>query len=134
MAEEPQEHSILTLAPEEISRFLMHYIGGGTSFPFDVLEGSARECASAQPVRVLITDSDFDRNYAERTGNAAIFAQAAERSARLVMLLHAPQPESVKRYRAAGADVIAVNELDDFPRMAAALSRALFTGQAHEAH
>lgn len=118
----------------EMSRFLMHYIGGGTTFPFEVLEESIRECGDKQPIRVVITDSDFDHNYEERREHASIFALAAERSPHLVLLLHAPREERVKLYRKAGAEVVAVEELDDFPRMAADLSRALFDDGRHEAH
>jgi hypothetical protein len=108
----------------------MHYIGGGTVFPFDVLRASIDEEGDKRPVRVVISDSDFDHNYDERPENAALFSRAAERSTRLVLLLHRPQEESARRYEAAGAAVVRVPEMDDFPRMAAALSRALF----QEAH
>lgn len=118
----------------EMSRFLMHYIGGGTAFPFDVLSDSVQECGDKQPIRVVISDSDFDRNYDEHQSNAAVFALAAERSPHLVLLLHAPRPERVALYRKAGAQVVAIDELDDFPKMAAALTRALFDEKAHEAH
>jgi hypothetical protein len=117
----------------EMSRFLMHYVGGGTAFPFEVLKESIGECGNQQPIRVVITDTDFDHNYDDRRENAAIFALAAERSPHLVLLLHGPRPERVKRYRGAGAEVIAVEEIDDFPRMAADLSRALFEERVHEA-
>ncbi len=112
----------------EISRFLMHYIGGGTSFPFGVLAESLDEEAGRQPIRVVISDRDFDHNYSERPEHAHTFARAADLSSRLVLLLHAPDPEAVSRYRAAGASVVEVMEMDDFPRMAAALSAALFDG------
>jgi len=110
----------------EMSRFLMHYIGGGTCFPFQVLGESLQECRDKQPIRVIISDSDFDHNYDTTREGPGIFARAAARSPHLVLLLHAPQPEPVKRYQAAGAKVIAVERMDDFPRMAAALSAALF--------
>jgi hypothetical protein len=117
----------------EMSRFLMHYIGGGTAFPFEALEGSVAECGAQQPIRVVITDTDFDRNLDARPENQAILALAAERSARLVLLLHGPRPERVKRYQKTGATVIAVEDMEDFPRMAADLSRALFEERVHEA-
>jgi hypothetical protein len=117
----------------EMSRFLMHYIGGGTAFPFDVLEASIAACGAQQPVRVVITDTDFDANHDARRENAGILALAAERSPRLVLLLHGPRPERVKLYQGVGALVIAVENLDDFPRMAADLSRALFEERVHEA-
>ncbi len=54
----------------ELSRFLMHYIGGGTDFPFDLLASSLEECRTNQPIRVMITDTDFDANYAEHPSHA----------------------------------------------------------------
>src|SRR5262249_18767989 len=110
----------------EISQFLMHYMGGGTVFPFGVLEESLRECAAVQPIRVIITDRDFEANYCEKPAHARIFGEAADRSTPLVLLLHQPDPEAARRYRQAGARVVGVNELEDFPRMAAELTRALF--------
>ena len=50
-----------------------------------------------------------------------------------MLLLHGPRPERAKLYRAAGAEVIAVEDLEDFPRMAADLSRALFEEHVHGA-
>ncbi len=117
----------------EMSRFLMHYIGGGTVFPFDVLRASVAEHGAGQPIRVVITDTDFDANLDADKENAMILALAASLPARLVLLLHGPRPERVKRYRGMGALVIAVENLDDFPRMAADLSRALFQERVHEA-
>ena len=75
-------------------------------------------------------DSDFDQNYDARRENAAAFALAAERSPHLVLLLHAPREERIALYEKAGAQVVAIEELEDFPKMAAALSRALFDGKA----
>jgi hypothetical protein len=110
----------------EISRFLMHYIGGGTVFPFETLAESVAEHRTSCPVRVVITDSDFDRNHDAAAAHGRIFAEAARRSGPLVLLLHAPARASVERYRGVGAQVVAVQKLEDFPAMAAALGRALF--------
>jgi hypothetical protein len=117
----------------EMSRFLMHYVGGGTDFPFETLRDSVAECGAAQPVRVVISDTDFDRNLDHAPENAAVLALAAERSARLVLLLHGAQPERVQQYQRVGALVVAIDDLEDFPRMAAKLSQALFQERAHEA-
>lgn len=109
-----------------LSRFLLHYIGQGTDFPFDVLEQSVEELGAEQPVRILITDSDFDWNYDKHNRNAAIFADAAAASPALVLLLHNPDMKRAARYEAAGARVVPVQRLDDFPRLSAELSFALF--------
>jgi hypothetical protein len=109
-----------------LSRFLMRYIGGGTDFPFDVLAASVESERNLQPIRVIITDSDFDANYDSRSEHAHIFKRAAERSPALVLLLHAPNRERIRRYSEVGVRVVAVQKLSDFPIMAAALAHSLF--------
>ncbi len=115
----------------EMSRFLMHYVGGGTEFPFGILDTSVRECAGDQPIRVVITDRDFDTNFDHDPGNAGVLAAAAAASPRFVLLLHAPATERIARYRGLGASVVPVEELDDFPRLAAELTLALFPEESH---
>jgi hypothetical protein len=117
----------------ELSKFLMHYVGAGTDFPFDLLEASVKECGRDQPVRVVITDHDFNSNYHSHTENKAVFADAVVRSPQLVLMLHAEPASWMDPYRAAGAHVIPVRELDDYPAMAAALSHALFEEGRHVA-
>lgn len=109
-----------------LSRFLLHYIGQGTDFPFDVLGASVKELKDEQPVRIIISDSDFDWNYDKYNRNATIFAEAAAASPALVLLLHNPDTKKADRYEAAGARVVPVRRLDDFPRLSAELSFALF--------
>lgn len=109
-----------------LSRFLMRYIGGGTDFPFDELAASVESERHLQPIRVIITDTDFDANYDSSAEHAHIFKRAAERSAALVLLLHAPKLERVRKYQQMGARVVAVQRLSDFPVMAAALAHSLF--------
>lgn len=116
----------------EISRFLMHYLGGGTEFPFYLLEKSVQECGTDQPIRVIISDTDFDHNYQEKPRNAEVFRQAAARSARLVLLQHCPSDERVRLYRGQGASVIEVIEMDGFPKLAADLTFALFPEGQHD--
>src|SRR6202000_3263206 len=60
----------------EVSRFLMHYVGGGTDFPFEILDDSARERGGAHPIRVVITDRDFDSNVDAVSSNVAVLARA----------------------------------------------------------
>jgi hypothetical protein len=115
----------------EMSRFLMHYIGGGTQFPFARLADSVREQRGRQPTRVVITDPDFDHNHDSDERHARIFSEAAEASAPLVLLLHRPHPERAARYQRQGARVVPVSELEDFPRAAAALAHALFQEERH---
>jgi hypothetical protein len=91
-----------------------------------VLAKSVAECRATHPVRVVITDSDFDGNCDARPTNVGILANAIRHSSPLVMLLHAPRPEAVARYRGLGAQVVPVARLEDFPALAAGLARALF--------
>jgi hypothetical protein len=109
----------------ELSRFLMHYVGGGTAYPFHLLRQSVSECRAAQPVRVVITDSDFHHNYQAAPGNAGIFAEAARASPHFVLMLHGTGDET-GAYGRAGARVLTVKDLKDYPTMAAALAAALF--------
>jgi hypothetical protein len=113
----------------EISRFIMHYIGAGTEFPFPVLKESVAECRAAHPIRIVITDRDFDHNYGQATENARIFAEAAAASAQLILLQRDPTDQQRGVYERLGARVVPVDDLEDFPKMAAALSFALFAGR-----
>jgi len=109
-----------------LSKFLMRYIVGSTEFPFHLLPAPAETAPNLQPIRVIITDTDFDYNYDMRPENAAIFKRAAERSPALVLLMHTPTRERVRRYEQVGARVVPVRTLSDFPVMAAALAHSLF--------
>jgi hypothetical protein len=114
----------------ELSRFLMHYVGGGTEFPFDLLERSVAECGATQPIRAIISDADFHHNWEARKGHATAFAEAASVSPHLVLLLHATGDRD-NRYGRAGARVITVKDLEDYPATAAALAAALFEERCH---
>jgi hypothetical protein len=116
----------------EMSRFLMHYIGGGTQFPFHILESSVEECRHQAPIRVVISDWDFDYNYKENERHARIFRQACPASSPMILLLHLAEDHDVKHLQSDGAELIRIQELDDFPNMAAALSQTLFAH--HQQH
>jgi hypothetical protein len=113
----------------EMSRFLMHYIGAGTEFPFELLSQSTEECQKDQPIRVVISDSDFDYNYGERHGdNSVILREAAAASHKLILLLHQYDSKNsyISEYKSFGAAYIPIKEFDDFPKMAVDLTFALF--------
>ena len=114
----------------EMSRFLMHYIGGGTDFPFELLRKSCEECRADQPIRVVISDQDFDANFGANSTNREIFITAALNSARWILLQHRPDPEHVKLYRNLGATLVAVENFADFPRVATDLAHSLFPDQS----
>jgi hypothetical protein len=113
----------------ELSRFLMHYVGGGTEFPFHLLRKSVAECTAAQPIRVIITDSDFHRNY-DAARDRAVVAEAGRVSPQLILMLHATSDHG-GRYTRAGAQIVTIDELEDYPTMAVALANTLFAGEPH---
>jgi hypothetical protein len=110
----------------ELSGFLMHYIGGGTAFPFDVLSESTRELAGRQPIRVVITDQDFDVNVAQEGRATAILAAAVKDAPGLILLKAGAEADSAAAYRRLGIRVVPVGELTDYPRLARELAWALF--------
>jgi hypothetical protein len=110
----------------ELSGFLMHYIGGGTDFPFAVLEESTRELAGAQPIRVIISDHDFDLNVERLPRSLTILREAASGSPGLILLKLGEEGDTAKAYRAIGMRVVPVTELDNYPRVARDLAWALF--------
>jgi hypothetical protein len=110
----------------EISKFLMHYIGGGTDFPFQLLQRSCDECRGDQPIRVVISDQDFDANFSAHKEHHGIFVTAATKSAHWILLLHRPDGAQVKLYRSLGATVVVIEDFADFPRMATNLAHGLF--------
>jgi hypothetical protein len=116
----------------EVSRFLMHYMGGGTVFPFAVLRESCAERLAlpgggrVRRIRVVITDRDFDTNVDGDASAGELLRAAAAQSAPFVLLQLAPRPERVALYTSFGLRVVGVRSMDDFPGMAAALARALF--------
>ena len=116
----------------ELSRFLMHYIGSGTEFPFEKLQSSVQESGEAQPIRVIISDHDFDRNYDNHKKAPDILGEAIQSSQQLILLLHATGELNDSRYQAAGASVIRIEEMEDFPKLAAKLAQALFSENSHE--
>ena len=113
----------------ELSRFLMHYIGGGTKFPFEQLESSVRECGERKPIRVVISDGDFNRNFAGEKSGTRILGEAVRRSDSFLMLLHQVAPASTKPYRDLGAKVIEIADLNDFPKMAAKMAQIFFADE-----
>lgn len=111
----------------ELSQFLMHYFGAGTKFPFGVLRESAEKCRDNPPIRVIISDSDFDRNYDEQKKARQVMSEAIRESDQFIMLMHQGYQEiESKRYTELGAKVITLSDLENFPKLAADLTRVLF--------
>ncbi|MDF1667341.1 MAG: hypothetical protein P1V97_36685, partial [Planctomycetota bacterium] len=111
----------------EMSRFLMHYVGGGTSYPFQLLEKSTAECRQDAPIRVVISDFDFDRNYKSKyKKNSVILREAVAHSHQFILLLHNSTKEFIKEYQSIGAKYVEIKEFEDFPKLAVDLTLALF--------
>ena len=104
----------------------MHYIGAGTEFPFARLASSLEESGDKKPTRAIITDSDFNSNFAKNRSAQGLLREAASLSQPLVLLLRNVNTDAAKRYRDLGATVVSITYLDDFPKMAAQLVTALF--------
>jgi hypothetical protein len=113
---------------EETARdFLLHYIGGGTMFPFHVLTELSQERPDA--LRVIISDTDFLSNV-ENVAHMKRLAEAVRRSRAVVAFLAAPDEHRVrqvlkpvlgdKRFR-----LVVVKWMSEFGPAAAALSEAL---------
>ncbi len=115
----------------EVSRFLMTYIGGGTDFPFDVLSASVRECGPRQPIRCVLTDSDFSYNLKARESHGASAREAASKGT-FVALLNGSRGEEawVKEIGATGIVTVPVATMAEFPAAAAALGEKLFGTKA----
>ncbi|NVJ21166.1 M48 family metalloprotease [Myxococcus sp. AM011] len=113
---------------EETAReFLLHYIGGGTMFPFDVLVTLSKERTDA--LRVIISDSDFLSNVAT-TENVKLLVEATRRSRLLVAFLALADEHHARQVLAPvlkerNFRLVVVKWLSDFGPAAAALSQAL---------
>ena len=109
----------------EISKFLMHYVGAGTVFPFELLAKSTDECRDDAPIRVVISDNDFIHNYNHHPEARSILISAIK-NGDLILLLHRPDQADIDHYQSLGAKVIAIQDFNDFPKIATQLTRALF--------
>jgi hypothetical protein len=113
---------------EETARdFLLHYIGGGTMFPFELLTKLSRERPDA--LRIIISDTDFLSNVSD-VANMKRLAESVRRSRAVVAFLAAPDEFRVRqalkpvledrRFR-----LVVVKWMSEFGPAAAALSEAL---------
>ena len=111
-------------------RFLMHYSGGGTYFPFDLLEKWATE--EGDVIRVVISDHGFIYDLGRDEGPKTL-AQAAERSRRMVVVLAGVSSglstanRSIRNLLSGpDVDLVTVEDLADLGQAAQRLSDALF--------
>lgn len=122
------EHWTWTRSETVISRFLMNYIGGGTDYPFAMLKDSVEKCGHEQPIRVVLTDSDFSYNLKSGPAPMKIVGKASERGVFIALLNGAANSQVawVKEIASSGARVVPVPDMEGFPKVAAALGEALF--------
>ncbi|MDY7232463.1 M48 family metalloprotease [Hyalangium rubrum] len=113
---------------EETARdFLLHYIGGGTMFPFERLTELSRERPDA--LRIIISDSDFLSNVAD-VPSLHRLVEAVRRSRAVVAFLAVPDEQRTRKaLKLALADrrfrLVTVQWMSEFGPAAAALSQAL---------
>lgn len=113
----------------ELAQFSMHYLGTGTAFPFERLATSIAECKPYPPIRVIISDADFDDNYQNHPKAAPVLHQAITYSKQLVLLLYRPTGSGLgktRHFEQLGAQVITLNHLTDFPALATQLGQYWF--------
>lgn len=115
---------------ERARRQLLHYVGGGTSFPFQRCLVSAR--ADPDLLRVVISDWDFLSNCKEQ-GAMERFTEAVGKSRLFVALLSLPGLSLAEAKRRLGPIAShpkfrlgIVSDAADLPQAAAALTRALW--------
>ncbi|MCE9668808.1 M48 family metalloprotease [Myxococcus stipitatus] len=113
---------------EERARdFLLHYIGGGTDYPFDLLAELSRERPDA--LRVIISDSDFLANVSE-PAHLRLLVEATRRSRLVVALLALPDERFARQVlqpvlKERGFRLVVVKWMSDFGPAAAELAQAL---------
>jgi len=111
---------------ETARRFLLHYAGGGTDYPFDVLKAFARERDDV--IRVIVSDADFLWNV-QVAGHMDALRFSCERSSLLVAFLAAQGDSTRKTLAPILGDprfrLALVTSLNDFARAAADLAEAL---------
>ncbi len=110
----------------ELSGFMLKYVGGGTEFPFDVLSESVEACRDKQPIRLVLTDRDFDFNVGKQPDAESVLRHASEAGPGFILVQAMADPMNVKQYRSWGMRVVDVPRLNDFPAVAAQLAHALF--------
>ncbi|MCY1017771.1 M48 family metalloprotease [Pyxidicoccus sp. MSG2] len=113
---------------EETARdFLLGYIGGGTQYPFGLLDSLSKERPDA--MRVIISDSDFLSNVSDGDSMKRL-VEAVRRSRMVVAFLALPDDQAARKVLAPVLAerrfrLVVVTWLSDFGPAAAALARAL---------
>jgi hypothetical protein len=116
---------------ERARRFFLHYVGGGTDYPFKLLRKWSEETRDV--IRVIISDSDFLSNVLNPTSSLKpldTLQFATDRSRLLVAFLAADAAHSKKTLQPALKQprfrLAIVKSFDGFAQAAAELADALF--------
>lgn len=120
-----------------VAEGLLHYVGGGTTFPLDLLAARYLEQRSEQALRaagvvrrhlVVFSDDGLDSMFGagqEQHADVAARVRARLDTATLVLLGVSPGTVTAQAAARAGYDVEVVDALDDVPQVAARLAARL---------
>lgn len=104
-------------------RFLLHFMGAGTQFPFEVLEEWTEDARDA--TRVIISDDGFRQNLRNSARGPSIVEGAVERSNPLVAMLADwyPESEETPSLLPVGRDRFRLVRVEDVAELSAAASQ-----------
>ncbi len=123
-----------TSSPRPAENALVHYIGGGTMFPFYELDASVSKTRGrARVVRVLFSDADFLRNVTHpytrnltASDTKASLMAANARDNRFVAVLVLPRSARINEENFGGTEIISLPSRENLLAAARALSRVLY--------
>ncbi|MBI4814727.1 MAG: VWA domain-containing protein [Deltaproteobacteria bacterium] len=109
----------------KLCRFFLSRSGGGTNFPFDLLEESLSRHRGV--LRVIISDLDFVQNVSDGRTAQGTLRRAVESG--LAVVLHSFEGELPTELQRLGIRVVMVDDASNLPAAAAKLASSLFSGR-----